>query len=96
MDFENGSWPIESDQEMNIGKDQNANEPDKSSENDNTGVIDFKGSSDDLLFDPNYIESATGSAIYNAAYLKTTHVTGLGVSCELVSESVTQDKKRLD
>lgn len=42
-------------------------------------------SADDFLFDPNYIESVTSGPVDNRSYLKTTHVTGNGVSCELVS-----------
>lgn len=61
--------------------------------NDNVGgigqsVVDFKSSSDDLLFDPNYIEyhhHGANNNVDSVAYLKTTHVTGNGVSCELVS-----------
>lgn len=51
-------------------------------------VVDFKSSSDDLLFDPNYIEyhhHGANNNVDSVAYLKTTHVTGNGVSCELVS-----------
>lgn len=61
--------------------------------NDNVGeigqsVVDFKSSSDDLLFDQNYIEyhhHGANNNVDSVAYLKTTHVTGNGVSCELVS-----------
>lgn len=36
---------------------------------------------EDFLFNPNFIESN----VDNVAFMKTTHVTGFGVSCELVS-----------
>lgn len=49
---------------------------------DNTGAADeVPISSDDFLFDPNFIEK-----VDNARFLKTTHVTGHGISCEVVSE----------
>lgn len=48
--------------------------------------VDLQRSSDDFLFDTNYIESAMAPAMTNVdnlAFLKTTHVTGHGVSCEV-------------
>lgn len=46
-------------------------------------------SSDDLLFDTAFLESlisgSGGRLDDNVAFLKTTHVTGHGVSCEVVS-----------
>lgn len=54
-------------------------------------------SADDLLFDTGYIiESLVNhrgdgvGRVDNGAYLKTTHVTGHGVSCEVVSEVLTR------
>lgn len=65
--------------------------PDDNNNNSDTfcpneiNVDDLKHSStDDFLFDPNFIEAN----VVNLAFLKTTHVTGLGVSCELVSGGV--------
>lgn len=56
--------------------------------NGNDIAIDFNASSDDLLFDCNFVEATlpmSGQMDPAGVHLKTTHVTGMGISHELVS-----------
>lgn len=73
-------WPLEEDPNNN---DDNRNID--ANEIDNGNRTDVQSPSDDL-FDPNLIERLNENNNNNEVrFLKTTHVTGHGVSCELVS-----------
>lgn len=94
-------WPDDDDHNGKFHGDDNGNVVEGNERNNGNDIIDIKASSDDLLFDCNFIESTTGTTnmippsqgniiMYppgmQGVNLKTTHLTGMGISHELVSQ----------